>query len=110
MAPQQTRALRRAYGAMPPVEANDGIVPTRSQTWGNVIHAALADHLDVLGHFRDAAQDPPHVDWLVTGSGFNRPRFEALWSDVARFLVGDALKQPSRKAASRPRAEGSRGA
>ena len=89
LAPAQIRALRRFYGATPSADANDGIVPTRSQTWGHVVHAAVADHLDVLGHFRDAAHDPPHVDWLVTGSGFDRRRFEALWGDVARFLVGE---------------------
>jgi mannose-1-phosphate guanylyltransferase len=75
--PEVARALRHAYGATPSAAANDGIVPTRSQAWGRVIHAAVADHLDVLGHFRDASHDPPHVDWLVTGSGFNRARFIA---------------------------------
>jgi triacylglycerol lipase len=94
LAPAQIRALRRFYGATPSADANDGIVPTRSQTWGHVIHAAVADHLDVLGHFRDEAHDPPHVDWLVTGSGFDRRRFEALWGDVARFLVGERKITP----------------
>jgi len=84
------RALRHAYGATPSAAANDGMVPTRSQAWGPILHAAIADHLDVLGHFRDGSHDPPHVDWLVTGSGFNRVRFEALWSDVARFLTAGA--------------------
>ena len=91
--------------AMPSPGENDGIVPTLSQACGRVVHAAVADHLDVLGHFRDAAHDPPHVDWLVSGSGFDRRRFEALWADVAHFLVGDALSQPKRRrAAGRPRA------
>jgi hypothetical protein len=90
---------------MPAADANDGIVPTRSQTWGHVIHAAVADHLDTLGHFRDATHDPPHVDWLVSGSAFDRRRFEALWADVTHFLVGDTLSQPKRRrAAGRPRA------
>jgi hypothetical protein len=72
-------------------------VPTRSQAWGRVLHAAIADHLDVLGHFHDASHDPPHVDWVVTGSGFNRARFEALWSDVTRFLTAraDATEVPA---------------
>jgi hypothetical protein len=105
LAPDQSRALRRAFRAMPSPDANDGIVPTNSQAWGHVIHAAVADHLDVLGHFRDAAHDPPHVDWLVSGSGFNRRRFDALWADVAHFLVGDARSQPKRpRAADRPQA------
>jgi hypothetical protein len=104
LAPDQARALRRAYRAMPSPDANDGIVPTLSQVWGHVVHATVADHLDVIGHFRDAAHDPPHVDWLVTGSGFNRGRFEALWADVARFLVGNAVSHPKRRrAAGRPR-------
>jgi hypothetical protein len=105
LAPDQAGALRRAYRAMPSPAENDGIVPTLSEAWGHVIHAAVADHLDVLGHFRDAAHDPPHVDWLVTGSGFNRRRFDALWADVAHFLVGDARSQPKRPpAAGRPQA------
>jgi hypothetical protein len=94
LAPDQARALRQAYRALPSPDANDGLVPTLSQAWGPVVHAAVADHLDVLGHFEDAAHDPPHVDWLVTGSHFNRRRFEALWADVANFLVGDAPRQP----------------
>lgn len=101
--PGQLSALRRAYQELPTPEASDGIVPTLSQVWGHVIHAAVADHLDVLGHFRDAAHDPPHVDWLVTGSGFDRQRFEALWADVARFMLPDAPHAPKRRrAASRP--------
>jgi hypothetical protein len=99
--PDQTRALQHAYQEMPSPDANDGIAPTLSQVWGHVVHAAVADHLDVLGHFRDAAHHPPHVDWLVSGSGFDRVRFEALWADVAHFLVGDAPSQPKRR---RPRA------
>ena len=100
LAPHQARALRHAYGETPSIGANDGIVPTRSQAWGRVIHAAVADHLDVLGHFRDAAHDPPHVDWLVTGSGFDRRRFEALWDDVAHFVAGIA---PSRRRSTEAR-------
>jgi hypothetical protein len=103
LAPDQARALRRAYRAIPSPEANDGIVPTLSQTWGHVAHAAVADHLDVLGHFRDAAHDPRHVDWLVTGSGFDRQRFDALWADVAGFLVGHVPSRPKQQTARRSR-------
>lgn len=59
LAPQQARALKRAYGVLPSPVANDGIVPTISQAWGRVVHAAVADHLDVLGHYRDAADRSP---------------------------------------------------
>jgi hypothetical protein len=97
LAPEVTRILRHAYGTTPSPAANDGIVPTRSEAWGHVLHAARGDHLDVLGHFRDPSHDPPHVDWLVTGSGFDGAQFEALWSDVTRFLVAgaDAAAEPS---------------
>jgi hypothetical protein len=94
-------ALRRAYGATPSAEASDGIVPTLSQVWGHVIHATVADHLDALGHFRDASHDPPHVDWLVSGSAFDRPRFEALVDDVARFAAERAPRTPARRSKGR---------
>ena len=109
LAPEVARALRHAYGTTPCAAANDGIVPTRSQAWGRVVHSAIADHLDVIGHFRDASHDPPHVDWLVTGSGFDRARFEALWSDVTRFLTAgaDATEVP---ASAAPRSRDASGA
>ena len=87
-APAQGRRLRRAYGTLPGPGANDGIVPTRSQPWGDLIHAAQADHLDVIGHFRDRAKPPRHTDWLTTGSGFDAEHFEALWADVAGYVLG----------------------
>jgi triacylglycerol lipase len=79
--------LRRAYGRVPAAAANDGIVPTLSQVRGRLLHAAWADHHDVLGHFHDSAHVPPHFDWLASGSGFDRARFEALWDGVAGFLA-----------------------
>jgi hypothetical protein len=103
LAPSQIRAVRRAYGATPSTEASDGIVPTLSQIWGHVIHAAAADHLDALGHFRDAGHDPPHVDWLVSGSAFDRQHFEALWDDVTRFVTDPADARPGRRASRRSR-------
>jgi triacylglycerol esterase/lipase EstA (alpha/beta hydrolase family) len=85
---QQAQALRRAYrGRIPRLTANDGVVPTQSQVWGNVLHAARADHLDIVGHFRDEARRPPHFDWLTTGSGFSRERFERVWTEVLDFLL-----------------------
>jgi hypothetical protein len=95
------RVLQRAYGEAPSGDASDGIVPTLSQAWGHVIHAAAADHLDALGHFRDASHDPPHVDWLMSGSGFDRARFEALVDDVVRFIVHAPPKRTARRSADR---------
>lgn len=86
--PAVREALRRAFGEAPPLGANDVIVPTRSQVRGEVIHAVRADHLDALGWFRDPSRDPPHVDWIRTGSRFDRHDFEALWGRVASFITG----------------------
>jgi triacylglycerol lipase len=86
LAPAQARRLLRAYGSLPGAAPSDGIVPTRSQPWGDVIHAAQADHLDVIGHFHQDATPPRHVDWLTSGSGFDVERFEAVWADVARWV------------------------
>lgn len=89
LSPKQERALRRAFRKVPGAAANDGIVPTRSQVWGEVISAVRADHLDVIGHFADPAARPPHVDWLSTGSRFNRERFAGVWNGVLDFLFDE---------------------
>lgn len=60
---------------------NDGIVPTLSQLYGELVTAVVADHLDVIGQFERAGS--PLGDWLPSGSGFDQARFEHLWSRVA---------------------------
>ncbi len=89
--PRLTRAqaavLRQAYGWRTDVSANDGMVPTLSQVWGDVIAAAWADHLDIIGHFYRPTHVPPHFDWLTSGSGFDREHFEAVWREVAAYLA-----------------------
>lgn len=87
---EHIEALISGYGKTPDEHANDGMVPTRSQIWGHLLHIARADHLDVMGYFRDPNHDPPHMDWLATRSGFDRQRFSALWGAVARFIAGQA--------------------
>jgi len=89
---RQRDALRRGLGALPGPEANDGVVPTWSQLDGEVLAAVRADHLDVLGHYRDPQAVPPRYDWLTTGSGFDTPTFRRVWDVVAGFLVSE---QPS---------------
>jgi len=87
LARSQTAVLRKAYGRIPSSRSNDGIVPTTYQVWGEVVAAVDADHLDVIGHFSDPSTSPPHVDWLTSGSGFTRVRFESLWASVAERLL-----------------------
>lgn len=76
-----------------PLEANDGVVPIRSQLWGTLVWAGLADHLDVLGHFRDdrdpdtIAPELRHCDWLTSGSQFDRSRFADLMDAIASGMM-----------------------
>jgi hypothetical protein len=105
----QARALARAYGQVPDGAANDGVVPTLSQVWGDVIHAARGDHHDVIGNFDDPRHVPPHFDWLATGTGFGRPAFEALWTDVARYLATAPSSRSHGRSAGRSRVRPQRG-
>jgi hypothetical protein len=84
----QRLALTSAYGDVPDETCNDAIVPTLSQVFGEVVHAAWADHLDTIGHFADPVHDPPHVEWLLTRCDFGRRGFQALWDDVVDFALG----------------------
>jgi triacylglycerol lipase len=79
----QRSAMRAAWGELPKVDDNDGMVPTASQVHGRILHAATADHLDVIGHLHDPKYVAQHHDLIASGSGFGRRRFEALWKDVA---------------------------
>lgn len=87
LTPSQRAFIATELGELPDRRANDGVVPSLSQVFGELIHAVHADHLDVVGHFEDPSHDPPHHDWLRTGSGFRRPAFETLWRDIARFMI-----------------------
>ncbi len=86
---EQEHALVRAYGSVPERGESDGIVPTRSQLHGEILHAAWADHLDVCGHYSDAQQELPHVDWLSSGTGFNGVKFMHMWEDIVAFIARD---------------------
>jgi hypothetical protein len=72
------QAISAALGHEPPPGACDGVVPLLSQVWGPIAWAGLGDHLDVVGHFRDPSATPPHVDWMNSGSGFDRARFDSM--------------------------------
>jgi triacylglycerol lipase len=87
------RLLGDALAGSPPLGANDGVVPVRSQVWGNVVWAGIGDHLDVLGHFRDdrdpgvVAAELRHVDWLTSGSDFSQAAFTSLMDAVATGML-----------------------
>lgn len=81
--PEQAELLRSALGDVY-ASLSDGIVPSRSQVWGELLHVAKADHLDVLGHYEE---EPQHVSWLKSASHFRGPQFDALWRHVADFVA-----------------------
>jgi hypothetical protein len=62
--------------------SNDGIVPTLSQIYGDILAAVVGDHLDVVGQFPGAGNDP-HGDWLPSGSRFDEERFRRVWDAIA---------------------------
>jgi triacylglycerol lipase len=80
------RRLEKKLGFTLDQRTNDGVVPTLSQLHGRIVHAACADHLDVVGHFTLAAESAS--DWLPSGAGFTPEAFEALWDAVAAAIAG----------------------
>jgi triacylglycerol lipase len=85
--PEQREAMHAAWGESASKLDNDGMVPTVSQVHGTILHAATADHLDVIGHLHEPDHQPPHHDWIASGSGFGRERFEVLWRAVAATIL-----------------------
>jgi triacylglycerol lipase len=69
--------------------SNDGIVPTLSMLWGELLWAGEADHLDVLGHFHDDQKPTEHFDWVTSGARFTRQRFAAVLDAIADFIARD---------------------
>ncbi|MET0343747.1 MAG: hypothetical protein ABW252_22225 [Polyangiales bacterium] len=66
----------------------DGIVPTLSMLWGELVWCGVADHLDIVGHFGDFDEQPRrHVDWLRSGAGFGTRDFDAMTDALAAFLL-----------------------
>jgi len=89
--------LASAFGAALDPHANDGVVPLRSQLWGTLVWAGLADHLDVLGHHDDRGDEQRtpelrHRDWLTSGSSFGRAQFDALMDAVAQGMLGASTR------------------
>ncbi len=92
--PAQRDVLERAFGKYPRPSWSDGIVPTLSQVWGEVIHASDADHLDVVGHYGSTRAGLRSSDWLPSRSGFDDAAFDALWRSVAHF-IGEEARRPA---------------
>jgi hypothetical protein len=85
--------LAAAFSTAPGLDANDGVVPIRSQLHGTVLWAGLGDHLDVLGHYwdhrdpDDVAPELRHRDWLASGSDFGDKAFATIMDAVATGML-----------------------
>jgi hypothetical protein len=73
------RKVRALLGDCPSSEASDGIVPLFSQVYGDLIWVGRADHLDIVGHFPGHGG---HTDWMSSGAGFTRVRFDVVMDRV----------------------------
>jgi hypothetical protein len=66
---------------------SDGVVPTLSMVWDELLWCGQADHLDVLGHFHDSREHSSHTDWLTSGAHFGPGEFQEMMDRVARFQL-----------------------
>lgn len=85
---QQQEKLRWTFASTEVDErSNDGIVPSLSMLWGELLWCGEADHLDILGHFHDDQKPRKHVDWMMSGANFNRHRFDQVMDAIAHFIM-----------------------
>lgn len=78
------RQLDRALGFKVTPQISDGIVPTLSQLHGRLVHAARADHLDLVGHYTLAGGT---ANWLPSGAGYTPAAFDATWDAIAAAIA-----------------------
>jgi len=78
--------IEHALGRELTDEVNDGLVPTASMLWGDLLWAGAADHLDILGHFH-GEPGSTHTDWLTSGAGFREDDFGQVMDAVTDFLL-----------------------
>jgi hypothetical protein len=85
--PEARLAIEESIGMALDNSLSDGLVPTASMVWGDVIWAGIADHLDVLGHF-DGEAGTEHTDWMVSGADFSESDFESVMDAIADHQLG----------------------
>ncbi|AKF04817.1 esterase/lipase family protein [Sandaracinus amylolyticus] len=87
--------------------ASDGVVDSALQIvrTEDLHGVVIADHLDVVGHYRDGgaprAQGEPallqsEVGFLHSGSGFGHAEHRELWSSIAGVIAGRLRPRPGR--------------
>ena len=86
---QQEEKLKWSLGSTVDDRSNDGVVPSLSMLWGELLWCGEADHLDILGHFHDDQKPRRHVDWMMSGAHFTRHRFNQAMDAIAQFILID---------------------
>lgn len=76
--------LARHLDELPEPGANDGVVPLRSQLWGEPLWVGRGDHLDMVGHFPGPGG---HTDWLTSGARFDVARFDTVLDRIVENLL-----------------------
>jgi triacylglycerol lipase len=84
---EQRETLRWSFANAVDDRSNDGVVPSLSMLWGELLWCGEADHLDILGHFHDDKKPASHIDWMMSGAHFTRIRFNQAMDAIARFLL-----------------------
>lgn len=92
--PQTRGRLHTEIGFDIDEQVSDGVVPTLSMLWGDVLWCGAADHLDVLGHFAEDSQHSEHVDWLMSGAHFGRPQFRQMVERITDFQLSASASPP----------------
>jgi triacylglycerol lipase len=89
VAPEYAHQLEQSCPVALRAQTVDGIVPTLSMLWGELLWCGAGDHLDVVGHFGDSERPRLHVDWLQSGANFSRSDFAAVADKLSAFLLAD---------------------
>ena len=80
----------------------DGVVPSASQAYKEILGVFASDHLDCVGHFREPlARGASRPGWVSSGAEFTPERFDLMWGRVAEFIAASvgrslAASPPSR--------------
>ncbi|HYQ46463.1 MAG TPA: hypothetical protein VER11_31055 [Polyangiaceae bacterium] len=98
----QIAQLQQSSSTLPVRSDSDGVVPTLSQVWGQVLYFAEADHLDVVGQYGLSTQAARTGDWIPSFSAFGRDQFLELWNRVAVFIAGVNSNRDSRNTSAIP--------